>query len=75
MAEEEKIDPSSTTVVVTGASGFVGSYCVRELSKKGYHVIGTVRGNPDADKYAWIKKLSTHGTVELAPADLLAQGL
>ena len=33
----------SKTVLVTGISGFIGLYCVKELLNKGYRVKGTVR--------------------------------
>jgi nucleoside-diphosphate-sugar epimerase len=36
-------DNSSTTVLVTGASGFVGLHCTLLLLEKGYRVRGTVR--------------------------------
>ena len=31
------------TVLVTGASGFIGLYCVDQLLSQGYEVRGTVR--------------------------------
>ena len=34
---------SSSVVVVTGASGFVGTHCVRECLRAGYSVRATVR--------------------------------
>ena len=35
----------SKTVLVTGISGFIGLYCVKELLNKGYKVKGTVRNS------------------------------
>ena len=35
----------SKTVFVTGISGFIGLYCVKELLNKGYKVKGTVRNS------------------------------
>jgi nucleoside-diphosphate-sugar epimerase len=36
-------DRSQTRVLVTGASGFIGLHCVRELLEQGYRVRGTLR--------------------------------
>jgi len=35
--------PASTTVLVTGASGFIASHCILQLLEKGYRVRGTLR--------------------------------
>ncbi len=39
----DPIDPASTLVTVTGASGFIALHCVRELLERGFRVRGTVR--------------------------------
>ncbi|MGB5812982.1 MAG: aldehyde reductase [Polyangiales bacterium] len=36
-------DHANTTVLVTGASGFIGLHCVLQLLQRGYRVRGTVR--------------------------------
>lgn len=38
-----KADNSSTTVLVTGASGFLAMHCILQLLEKGYRVQGTLR--------------------------------
>jgi dihydroflavonol-4-reductase len=35
--------PSSQTVLVTGASGFIAMHCVLKLLENGYRVRGTLR--------------------------------
>ena len=35
----------SKTVLVTGISGFIGLYCVKELLNEGYNVKGTIRNS------------------------------
>lgn len=45
------------TVVVTGASGFIGSQVVKTLLERGYSVRGTVRSPEDADKYRFLRAL------------------
>lgn len=37
------------TILVTGASGFVGTHCIVQLVEKGYHVRGTLRNMSRAD--------------------------
>lgn len=39
----EQKQPSETTVLVTGGSGFVGAYCLAQLLEKGYQVRTTLR--------------------------------
>jgi dihydroflavonol-4-reductase len=38
-------DHANTTVLVTGASGFIGLHCVLQLLEQGYRVRGTVRNS------------------------------
>lgn len=62
-------------VLVTGASGFVGKWCVVKLLEKGYRVRGTIRS---AAKAAQVKETVSAlvgdkaGNLELVEADILA---
>jgi len=59
-------------VLVTGASGFIGGHCVRELLEHGYRVRGTVRDLNATDKVAHLRALADQigGALEFAQADL-----
>ena len=63
-------------ILVTGASGFVGKWCVVKLLEKGYRVRGTVRSDAKA---AQVKKTvasvvgeEAAGRLELVKADILS---
>lgn len=45
----------STTVLISGASGFIAAHTVQELIKNGYTVVGSVRSK---EKGEYVKKLS-----------------
>ncbi|ODQ64917.1 NAD(P)-binding protein [Nadsonia fulvescens var. elongata DSM 6958] len=40
-----------TTVLLTGASGFIASHIVKQLLEQGFHVVGTVRSQAKADYF------------------------
>ena len=50
--------------LVTGATGFIGNYVVKELLKRQYHVIATSRNMEKARPYKWFSQ------VEYIPCDL-----
>jgi len=61
-------------VLVTGASGYVGSWCVAALLVAGYRVRGTVRDLKDQAKISFLRNLcpgAQGGPLELIEADLL----
>ena len=64
-------------VVVTGASGFVGSYIVRELLQLGYRVRATVRNAKDERKTKFLRDLvpDAKHPLELFSADLTTPGM
>ncbi|MCB8981961.1 MAG: aldehyde reductase [Ardenticatenaceae bacterium] len=61
------------TVLVTGASGFVGMHCILQLLEKGYRVKGTVRSLAKADHLRQILQQHSQHTdrLELVEADLM----
>ncbi len=64
-----------STVCITGASGFIAGQTIRELLARGYRVRGTVRGEIDDNKYAYLKQLPGAGErLELVPGDLTQPG-
>ena len=60
-------------VLVTGATGFIASHCIRLLLEEGYTVRGTVRNLKDAKRVAPLYQLSPKAKdrLELVEADLL----
>ena len=61
-------------VCVTGASGFIASYVIRELLENGYNVRGTVRDLAEGKSYEYLTSLpGAAGRLELAQAELLTE--
>jgi nucleoside-diphosphate-sugar epimerase len=73
MGSSTAISPASGPVVVTGASGFIGSWTVLDLLEQGYHVRACVRDVSRVNKVAHLTalgQLGLRGIVELAEGDL-----
>ena len=72
------ISPAEGVVAVTGASGYIGSWIVRDLMQQGYRVRACVRDVSRVDKIEHLQAFnddpSLRGSVELAEADLNQPG-
>jgi nucleoside-diphosphate-sugar epimerase len=64
------------TILVTGGTGYIGSWVVKGLLEKGHTVRLTVRDKNRKDKYQYLIDIEekTNGTLELWEADLLKEG-
>jgi dihydroflavonol-4-reductase len=64
-------DPNNTRVLVTGASGYLGIHCVKQLLEAGYIVRGTVRSLNNSKKVEPLRSLPfASERLELVVADL-----
>ncbi|CAL5063637.1 unnamed protein product [Urochloa decumbens] len=62
-------------VCVTGASGFIASWLIKQLLEAGYHVVGTVRDPENRQKVAHLWKLpGAKERLQIVRADLLEEG-
>ncbi len=63
-------------ILVTGGTGYIGSWVVKELLEKGYTVRMTVRDKSRKEKYSHFDTLaaSASGKLEIREADLLKEG-
>ncbi|KAK6739581.1 hypothetical protein RB195_008216 [Necator americanus] len=62
---------SDVLVLVTGASGYIASHCVKLLLNEGYRVRGTVRSLKNEKKVTPVRQLQQDDRLELVEADLL----
>ena len=69
--------PASGPIVVTGASGYIGAWIVRDCLEQGYEVRACVRNTQNPAKTEHLSQLNSkglRGTLSLYEADLLAPG-
>ena len=66
-------DNSSTTVLVSGANGFLAMHCILQLLEQGYRVRGTLRslGREAQIRQNLAKHINANERLEFAQADLL----
>jgi nucleoside-diphosphate-sugar epimerase len=66
----------SQTILVTGATGYIGAWVVKYLLSAGYRVRITVRDKSKSQKYSFLQKTAaeSQGEIEIYEADLLKPG-
>ena len=73
---EKRISPSDGPIAVTGASGYIGSWIVKDCLEQGYTVHACVRDKNKAEKIDHLLKLGQEeaGKLVLFEADLFKRG-
>lgn len=66
--------PSETTVLVSGAGGYIAMHCILQLLQQGYRVRGTLRNLSRADEVrkTLVGHIDAGGRLELVEADLFS---
>lgn len=62
--------PRASTVLVTGAGGFVGSHVLPELIGRGHRVVALVRDRAAADRILARLPIASHGAVDVRRGDV-----
>ncbi len=64
------------TILVTGGTGYIGSWVVKGLLEKGHTIRLTVRNKKQSEKYQFLEEVArvSEGTLEIWEADLLNEG-
>jgi uncharacterized protein YbjT (DUF2867 family) len=67
---------SSKPILVTGGSGYVASWILKQLLDEGYNVRTTVRNKSNTAKYQHLLDIAkeSKGKLELFEADLMKEG-
>ena len=73
---EKRISPSDGPIAVTGASGYIGSWIVKDCLEQGYTVHACVRDKNKAEKIDHLQKIGQEeaGKLVLFEADLFKRG-
>lgn len=63
-------------ILVTGGTGYIGSWAVKMLLEKNYNVVMTVRDPNKKEKFQFLQDFAdrSSGSLEIAKADLLDEG-
>lgn len=71
-----KIEEIMKTILITGGTGYIGSWTVKYLLEDGYCVRLTVRNKANNEKYKFLQDIAEHskGSLEIWEADLLKLG-
>jgi len=66
----------SNIILVTGGTGYVGSWIVKKLLHKGYKIRLAVRNKSNTSRYSFLTDMvaSSPGSIEIWEADLLKEG-
>lgn len=64
----------ASLVLVTGASGFIGSHIVAQLFAAGHHVRATVRNPANAKSVGFLEDLPGSDNLQIVQADLNSEG-
>lgn len=79
LLQKPYLDPASTKILVTGASGYIGSNVIREALDLGYKVRGTTRSEEKAAKTRKVFDSSNYETAIVSdfskPNDEIAQAV
>lgn len=64
------------TILVTGGTGYIGSWVIEMLLTRGYRVLAAVRGEISSKRYAFLSEMAGErkGEIQLFTADLLEPG-
>lgn len=76
MSTFKKANSMKHTILVTGGTGYIGSWLVKGLLEKGHTIRLTLRDKKNKEKYQFLEDIanSSQGSLEIWEADLLKNG-